>query len=88
LVLELFGSRMGHRRNRFSAYKQHLSGFRPRPHRHGKTIDVFIDNSYLTLKESKNLDLEIDISDFDRLLDCDRTKVLKTWPLSVAFQEQ
>ena len=61
---------------------------RPRPYRHGKTIDVFLDNSYLTLKENKNLDLEIDIADFDTLLDCDKTKVLKTWPLSVASQDQ
>lgn len=76
---------MGHRRNRFSSPKQTL---RPRPYRHGKTIDVFLDNSYLTLKENKNLDLEIDIADFDTLLDCDKTKVLKTWPLSVASQDQ
>ena len=67
-------------------YQQQLSALRPRPHRHGKTIDVFIDNSFLTLKEKKTLDLEIDISDFERLLDCEKTKVLKTWPLIVDFQ--
>ena len=67
--------------------QQHLSGSRPRPHRHGKTIDVFIDNSYLTLKDNKNLDLEIDISDFEQLLNCDKTKVSKTWPVSIDYQE-
>jgi hypothetical protein len=72
---------MGHRRNRFSSPKQHLSALRPRPYRHGKTIDVFLDNSYLTLKENKTLDLEIDIADFDTLLDSEKTKVTKTWPL-------
>jgi len=75
---------MAHRRNRFSKPKLSL---RPRPCRHGKTIDVFLDNSYLTLKEKKNLDLEIDIADFDTILDCDKPKVLKTWPLTVAFHQ-
>lgn len=78
---------MGQRRTRFSSAKQQLSALRPRPQRHGKTIDVFIDNSYLTLKEKKNLDLEIDIADFERLLDCEKTKVTKTWPLIVDCQE-
>jgi len=77
---------MGTRRTtRFSS--GHKIALRPRPIPHSKTIDVFNDRSYLRLAQIKDILTEIDVSDFEHLLDCQTSKVTKTWPLTVAFQD-